>query len=145
VGKKEKNAPILTLALDRIQTIKLDLKTDYLHEAFDGDAYYKNTFGVTVLSEIHLKEIVLKIDRYNAPYVLTKPFHHSQELLEKLPNGSIIIKIQLHINFELERLILGFGNAIEVLQPKVLRDRIQWKLEQALRSYNELKNDKESF
>ena len=135
VGKKDQTSPILTLALDRIQKIEVDLSTPYIQEDFNGEKYYQNTIGVTVLSERHLKEIVLKIDRSNAPYVLTKPFHTSQQVLEKLPDGSILIQLYIHINYELERLILGFGESIEVIKPRILRSSIRRKLQKALEGY----------
>ena len=46
----------------------------------------------------------------------------------------IVIGLTLHLNFELERLILGFGEGMEVLKPAALRKRIKAKLTQA-RSY----------
>ncbi len=135
VGKKHETIKILTLALDRIKGIDYNLKIDYKYENFSADDYYKNTYGVTVLNDNSLKSIILKIDKKNAPYVLTKPFHHSQELLEKKLDGSIVIKIRVHHNFEIERLILGFGESIEVLSPKSVRRRIHWKLINALKQY----------
>jgi len=137
VGKKSKDAPVATLALDRIVKIDYELKIPYLEEKFDGNEYYKNTIGVTVLNKEEPKEVVLKIDRSNAPYVLTKPFHHSQKLLEKAKDGSVMIELLVHHNFELERLILGFGESIEVVRPRVLRNRIQRKLDLALKRYSE--------
>ncbi len=135
IGKKSSLEPILTLALDRIVTIDIDLQTPYISESFNGDDYYKNTIGVTVLDARHIKEIILKLDRTNAPYVLTKPFHHSQQVLERFPDGSVTIKIEVHLNFELDRLILGFGNAIEVIAPRQLRKKIKNKLSAALNLY----------
>ena len=135
VGKKDKSPPILTFALDRIQKIEVDLSTPYIQEDFNGDEYYQNTIGVSVLSKRHLKEIVLKIDRRNAPYVLTKPFHTSQKVIEQLPDGSILIQLYIHINYELERLILGFGESIEVIKPRILRSSIRRKLKKALEGY----------
>jgi len=136
VGKKSKKAPMATLALDRIVKIEYDLKTTYLDENFDGDQYYKNTIGVTVLDKQKPIEVVLKVDRSNAPYVLTKPFHHSQEILERIKGGSVLIQLKVHHNFELERLILGFGESIEVIKPKILRKRIMRKLEAAVKNYS---------
>jgi len=135
VGRKQGGNIILTLALDRIAEITYNLGLTYSKEGFDADTYYKNTVGVTVLGEAHIQEVQLKINRNNAPYVLTKPFHHSQQLLTKLESGSIIIQLQVHMNFELERLILGFGEAIEVLAPRMLRQRIKKKLQYALENY----------
>ncbi|WP_109436647.1 YafY family protein [Aquimarina sp. AU119] len=129
--------PIVTLALDRIISIDFDTYIPYTTEKFDGDNYYKNTIGVTVLNDEQLQEVILKIDRSNAPYVITKPFHHSQEVIEKLDDGSIVIKLNVHLNFEFERLILGFGDTIEVIQPRLLRKRIRQKLERAHRLYVE--------
>lgn len=135
VGKMVHDARIMTLALDRMESIDYDLKTDYKNDGFNGDEYYKNTIGVTVLNDKQLKEVVLKIDNRNAPYVLTKPFHHSQELLEQYDDKSILIKMKVHHNYELERLILGFGNSIEVVEPKNLRRRIHYQLKLALGKY----------
>lgn len=135
VGKKNRERQILTLALDRIEKIDFDLKTKYIQGKFNGDEYYKNTIGVTVLNDEQCKEVVLEIDRSNAPYVTTKPFHHSQEVLEKLSNGGVRIKIKVHLNFELERMILGFGNSIQVISPRVLRNKMKRKLKSALDLY----------
>lgn len=135
VGKKNKNAPVLTLALDRIISIDYNLDLDYLDEDFDGDAYYANTVGVTVMDAQYVERVVLKVDSSNAPYVLTKPLHQSQEVLERLDNGSVIVALHVHGNFELERLILGFGDTMQVLEPSSLRRRIQEKLEHGLDLY----------
>ena len=136
IGKTAAKRPIVNLALDRIITLDYDLTIPYLDEDFDGDVYYKNTFGVTVLNDEQCQEIMLKIDRGNAPYVLTKPFHSSQEMIERLPDGSVIFKLKVHLNFEVERLILGFGDSLEVLEPRQLRRRIKIKLKNALKLYS---------
>lgn len=134
VGRKNGTHNILTLALDRIITVDFDLKIEYNDSGFDRDNYYKNTIGVTVLNN-RLRKTVLKIDQYNAPYVLTKPFHHSQNLIETLEDKSIIIELFVDLNYEFERLILGFGDSIEVLKPKALRTRIKNKIRRALENY----------
>jgi len=135
IGRKDGEEKILTLALDRIIKLNYDLKLDYQQTNFDADKYYENTYGVTVLTDRQLINVELKVDRYNAPYVITKPFHHSQQTIETFENGSVTIKLRLHHNFELERLILGFAESIEVLKPKKLRNAIQYKLRKAYQLY----------
>lgn len=135
IGKKGAGSPILTLALDRMESIDYDLDIHYIDEDFDGDAYYSNTVGVTVMDAQFVERVVLKVDSTNAPYVLTKPLHHSQEVVQKLENGSVIVALRVHSNFELERLILGFGDTMQVLEPNSLRRRIQEKLEHGLDQY----------
>ncbi len=138
VGRKEQDQVLLTLALDRIIKIEWDTETPYSDEEFDGEAHYAHTIGVTVLEEEQLHQVKLKIDRYNAPYVLTKPFHSSQVLEGEFDDGSVVVSIRVHLNFELERLLLGFGNSIEVLAPQQLRSRVAKKLKMALEQYGEV-------
>ena len=135
VGSVSGNAKISTFALDRILEVDYDLNIPYRDENFNGDDYYKNTIGVTVLGERLLQEVILKVDHSNAPYVLTKPLHHTQEIIETHANKSLTIQLKVHVNFELERLILGFGDSMEVLAPKFLRKRIRKKLQAALGKY----------
>ena len=135
VGRREGGGKIMTLAMDRIKSIEYDVSVEYELNDFDADIYYKNTYGVTVLGEEHVMEIELRFDSSNAPYVLTKPLHHSQKVLEKHDDGGVTICVLLHLNYELERLILGFGESVQVIKPKILRKRIKSKLKKALEKY----------
>ncbi|MEO9533540.1 MAG: WYL domain-containing protein [Crocinitomicaceae bacterium] len=134
VGLNEISQKIMTLALDRIDGVEYNLDINYKLNNFDGDDYYKNTIGVTVLPEEHVEEVVFKVNRSNAPYVVTKPFHHSQEIIDNDSSG-ITFKIKVHHNYELERMILGFGASVEVKSPSRLRKRIKKNLAEALKNY----------
>lgn len=136
VGKKHHKRPIVTLALDRILDIKFDLTIDYRKDDFDADDYYKNTYGVTVMGEDNVSEIEFIMNTHNAPYVITKPIHHSQKLLETYENGGAKFSIQVHHNFEIERIFLGFGEGVRVLKPERFRRRIHWKLKKAAALYS---------
>jgi len=135
VGKKDSVDKIMTLALDRIVSIDLDLSCDYTIENFNPDKYYKNTFGVTVMNDSSLITIEMEVDRNNAPYVLTKPFHQSQQLIKRLDGGAIHISICVHHNYEIERLILGFGSGIKVIKPRKFKSRIKKQLREAIALY----------
>ncbi len=137
IGKvgNSKATKMLTLALDRIQKIDYDLKTDYEKKDFNADDYYRNTVGVTVLPEEHVMEVVLRFDKSNAPYVETKPLHPSQKVIKRSENGHVTVQIQVHLNFELDRLILGFGDSVKVIRPRILKKRIRNKLKSALELY----------
>lgn len=135
VGKKKGKSNVITLALDRILSIDYDSKQNHIDEAFNGDEFYKNTIGVTVMDEKFVDRVVLKIDSSNAPYVITKPLHHSQRIVEELGDGCIIVELSVHHNFEMERLILGFGDSMQVLKPNSLRRRIQEKFQNGVDLY----------
>ena len=138
VGRSEGAQNIMNLALDRIESIELDFKTDYKMINFNPDDYYKNTYGVTVLSDSDIIDIELKVDKWNAPYVATKPIHASQEIKEVLEDKSMIFTLRVHHNYEIERLILGFGSSMEVLKPRRLRNKIKRTIKNSFESYFEV-------
>lgn len=135
VGRKKNNRAISNLALDRIISVDFDFSLPFPNEVFDADYFYKDVIGVTVNEGLRAEKIQLCIDADNAPYVITKPFHPSQVTEQEHEDGSITISLKLKINYEFERLVLGFGNAIKVLEPFHLRRRIKSKLEAALKQY----------
>ncbi|WP_298393452.1 WYL domain-containing protein [Flavobacterium sp.] len=135
VGKKRPKAPISNLALDRISSIDYDFQTPFIDEHFEAEKFYKNVVGVTVNTGLQPKKIELWIDPTNAPYVLTKPMHQTQRLIKTNDDGSIIIHLFLMLNYEAERLFLGFGNGLEVLKPEGLRNRMKNIIEKSLKRY----------
>ena len=134
IGMGNKNRGVVNLALDRIVAVDYDFSTPYKAHDFDADTFYKDVVGVTV-SRVRPSVVKLWIDKHNAPYVLTKPLHHSQRLVKEYEDGSIEITFLVKPNFELERLLLGFGESMEVLQPEKLRNRIAEKFQLAANKY----------
>lgn len=135
LGKKSANENLLTLALDRIHAVEVNEHVAYYKDpSFNSTDYYKNVVGVTVINSAPQK-VRLFFDSSNAPYVVTKPLHHSQTVLETSEKG-IVVEIAVIPNYELERLILGFGDSVMVLSPSSLKRRLVGKLRKALRMYD---------
>lgn len=130
------NEKFLTLALDRIEKIE-KIEEVYIDKNIEGDTFFSEVIGVTVSHRNRPMNVVFWIDKENAPYVKTKPFHHTQEIGEENNDGTIF-KICVQINFELERVILGFGESIKILQPTKLKNRILYKLYKAVKNYEEI-------
>ncbi|MEO8535141.1 MAG: WYL domain-containing protein [Flavobacterium sp.] len=137
IGKRKGSAPITNLALDRIVSIDYDFNLPCLDEDFDAELYYKNVIGVTVNTGLQPRRIELWIDAVNAPYVTTKPLHHTQRLITQNEDGSIIVHLFLCPNYEMERILFGFGDGIEVLRPENLRNRMKKTLQKALAKYDD--------
>ncbi|MGC4041776.1 MAG: WYL domain-containing protein [Flavobacterium sp.] len=135
IGRRKEKQPIATLALDRIVSVDFDFSKPHLEEDFDVEKFYSNVVGVTVNQGSQPVRVALWIDQENAPYVLTKPLHSSQRHIRTNEDGSILINLLINVNYELERLILGFGSSIEVLKPEKLRNSIAYKLEKASKKY----------
>lgn len=131
-----KHTPMLTtMALDRIISLQELPKEKFI--AYDGisfEEYFGNLIGVTKSEKEVAHKVVLEIDKKHAPYVLTKPLHHSQQVLRENEKGTIV-SIEVVLNFELEREIMGFGEHMKVLSPKSLATRIAKRLVQAAKSY----------
>lgn len=137
LATKERETRILSFALDRIQGVTFPDLPFYPLPNFDPEAYYKNVVGVTVNAN-RITKIRLSLDAKNAPYVLTKPLHPSQEIEEEHENGSVVVSIRVIPNFELERLLLGFGPGLCVLSPKRIQDRMKLLLKAALTRYEKM-------
>lgn len=136
LGKHSARSPFINLALDRMESIDYDLNTPYHEENLNPDTYYKDIVGVTLNEGDTVENVVFWVERSNAPYVKTKPFHASQQVVEERENGTVF-QIRVKLNFELERLILGFGDCIEVLAPRRLRKSIARTLRAASGRYED--------
>ncbi|MBW8685931.1 helix-turn-helix transcriptional regulator [Chitinophaga rhizophila] len=136
VGVKGKGHVLMHLALDRIAELELLDGPLYIeNEDVEPADYYKHVVGVTVSSNLRVQNVRILVTHEHAPYILTKPMHHSQELLETREDG-IIINLKVQQNFELEREILGYAEGMIVLSPHSLRDRIQKKLKRGVQNYD---------
>ena len=109
---------VMNLALDRIIGIETDEKTDYQDKNVNADDYFSEVIGVTISERQRCQNVFFKVVKAHAPYVITKPFHHSQVVVDEDQSGTTF-RICVQLNFELERMILGLGEFITVLGPKI--------------------------
>lgn len=132
-GLNEGNeVPNWNLALDRMESLSETAQKHKPSET-DWEEYFFDLVGVTRPEGIELQEIILKFSPEVAPYVITKPIHPSQRHKNE-PNG-LEVKIQIIPNFELERLILSFGEQVNVISPNHFKERISQRLKSAARLY----------
>lgn len=121
ICRNNKGKILITLALDRIEAFyQLDSKLFKANETINFDTYYNECIGVTRTEKDRPQKVILKFNTLHAPYVKTKPLHHSQQTLKDDDTG-LTIRIDVIPNFELEREILGFGENVEILAPKTLK------------------------
>lgn len=138
IGKQKNGSTLITLALDRIEEIDEMAKSGFQpYEGHPLESYYNDVIGVTKSEKDRGRKVLLQIDSSNAPYVETKPLHTSQQILKKNEDGSIIIRIDVVLNYELEREILGFGQCIKILSPRWLQNRIQYRHHKAYSQYQD--------
>lgn len=131
---------ILNLALDRIENITdAPKKEKYRTEkAFQPNSYFKNMIGVTRDFDSPVEHIVFEAIPEQAPYIITKPLHDSQKVVERRDNGSVVFSIDVIVNYELERDLLGFGERITVLSPASLVKRLKDRLKSSIDNYKKM-------
>jgi len=137
-GKNEKkDLPNWNLALDRICNIE-EIDFEYEECPMDWeDEYFYDIVGVSKGGDPNLELLTLEIYKSLVPYIRTKPLHPTQKIKEQLENGNIIISIEVFPNYELETLILSFGEKIKVISPRSIKKTIKLRLESALFCYKE--------
>jgi predicted DNA-binding transcriptional regulator YafY len=127
VGVRKEGGGLSNLALDRIINVDLSEDVAYIdNEIITPEEYYKDVIGVTV-TNLRPMKLKLFVEKSHAPYVETKPLHHSQKVIERTEHG-IIIEINVQHNYELEREILGFGEIMKVLEPERFAKKIKQRL-----------------
>lgn len=128
----EYDIPTWNMPLDRILELS---ETDETYKpcALDWEDYFYDVVGVTHTEGEHLQEIKLRFNAEAKPYVMTKPLHPTQK--HKEVDAGLEVRIKVIPNFELEKLILSFGEQVEVLAPAGLRAQINKRFREAGEQY----------
>lgn len=135
IAKAKRKNGLLTLALDRLIEFQELPNEEFIeYEGVDFDRYFDDLLGVTKSERDRAQKVVLEFDNAHAPYVVTKPIHQSQQLVSQSEKGTIF-RIDVVLNYELEREILGFGDSVKVLSPRFLVSRIKKRLSVAAEQY----------
>ena len=135
-GLRKNKRVLLNLALDRIHSLEVLPEEGYIKNTFfDPETFFDNVVGVTKNIGNKAEKVGFKVSSAEAPYVLTKPIHHSQRLIETLPDKSVILEIEVVINHELQREFFAYADGIRLLYPPTLAAWMQKKLEKAAGQY----------
>lgn len=129
LGLNEENQnPFWNLALDRIQSIK-ELENPYINSDIDwDDDYFYDIIGVTRIQDAEVQEIVLQFSPELAPYIQTKPIHPTQSKPKFLESGEMVVTIKVIPNYELERLILSYGERVKVIAPTSVQSSLKSRI-----------------
>jgi len=123
-----------TVALDRIQSIGYKTNT-YTPSKIDWNDYFFDIIGVTRPSDKEVETIVLEVDKTQAPYIQTKPLHATQK--SRWDDDKLIVEIEVIPNYELETLLLSFGEKVIVLEPEFLVHKIRNRVTLSSNNYLE--------
>jgi predicted DNA-binding transcriptional regulator YafY len=133
---------IFTFALDRIHKMK-ELPSIPFHEpTFNVHDHFKNAIGVTKSFQQREEKIIFRATPEAAPYIITKPIHDSQIVIDTNEHATTF-QVNVVWNFELEKEILAFGEQVEVVGPRKIREVIVKRLNRTLDGYKRISRNKE--
>jgi predicted DNA-binding transcriptional regulator YafY len=109
------------LAIDRIESISAN-KASYHQSTINFSVYFEDIIGVSNNPDASVEDVKIKLSEAIIPYVQSKPLHGSQVIR----NGILSLKVKL--NYELESLLLSYGENMKVLEPTTLRHKLHERL-----------------
>jgi len=139
-GRTSRSGYIFNPALDRIVSVVPLPGGDFIEDPkFNPEEYFRNMIGVTKIPGKMDRETVVRFwaPAWNAPYIETKPLHHSQMVVERNEDGSMVFQMTVCCNYELEKTLLEHGEGIRILSPKSLVGSVRKRLRAALELYDD--------
>lgn len=135
-GSRAGDMKLFNLALDRIVEFHECPDIPYRDNPDFTENYFDDIVGVTKLERTKKTKVIIWADNREASYILTKPLHPSQRLMSKNKgDGSMNFELELMVNPEFIRLLMGYGPGIVVLSPRSLADKLSKAFESAASNY----------
>lgn len=122
------------LALDRINGDVEKTNKKYKADNTDWEEFFDDMIGVSKGKDEQPEEIKLIFNQEQAPYIRTKPLHSTQKM-RNLEDGSLEVRINVIINYELEMRLLSFGEKVKVIAPESLVTKIFDRIKQQFDNY----------
>lgn len=129
VGMEKKvkdKLPLVVIPLDRIDDCKVQEETKFIPYEGDIDDNFKDIIGVSLRFHEPCQHIVFKAYPAIAPYIETKPIHHSQRIVERHEDYTIF-SLDLVPNYEFESLMMTYADKCEILSPISLCEKLAEK------------------
>ena len=114
---------LMILALDRITAVRDTEQGFERRPGLEPDTFFRHTIGVSVTDQPPL-DIRIRLSNARAPYVLTKPLHHTQRQVGR-HDRYVEIALEVQHTFELESELLALGEDAQVVSPPSLRRRMR--------------------
>lgn len=129
------NPYIYTFAVDRIKSVIPHTDIQYDPTEVDFEKFIDHIIGVTDYDNKPVVHVEIWVSASELPYILSKPLHYTQRVVSQDDSGTVI-SIDMKLNYELEQTILSYGDGLEVLAPRELRDKLRKRIENLLTIYN---------
>ena len=122
------------VAIDRIVAVKPSMVPFVVNEEIDWQDYFSDMIGVSRAEGAVLETVILHFKQLTGRYMENKSIHETQKH-RWLDADTLEVQIKVIVNYELERLILGYAGSVRVEKPQHLQDTIKTRLMEGLNNY----------
>jgi len=133
VGMNEYRGELRTYALDRIRDLQEAPGIAFRDPGFDAAEYFRYAIGIIAPKGVPTP-IRIAVQRTQAQYLITQPWHDSQNIEEE-NDQEVIFSFRVHPTYEFRTLLLALGKDGRVISPASLRKEIRAELEAMMTSY----------
>ena len=127
------NGNSYSFAFDRI--LKLTKGEKIIPSKLDVDKMFADVFGIIRESSVKAEEVILKVEREQANYFLSRPLHESQSVID-ITKEFVTLGLHLCPTYDFIMELLSYGSKVEVLAPQSLRNRIANIINEMLNLYS---------
>lgn len=108
--------------IERIKSLQITAKKYKIREDFNADEYLAPAFGVIAGGEV--KTVKLKFSP-DVAQLFSEAVYHPTQKVETRKDGWLILTMKVVPGVELVNWVLGWGEQVEVLAPRELKDRVK--------------------
>lgn len=146
-GVRENINHIVKYRLDSIMSLAPENRVTLTDIPFDIYNYFEDIVGVTLMLDapeeqtknpskpIQNSLITLKISPKSWPYIKSKPLHGSQKVVACHEDGSVIITLEVKVNYELYAVLFSYLDDIVVLGDELFKQSFRKKVEALYKLY----------
>ena len=111
-------------ALDRMLSVEVLSDTFKMPDEINAREWFKTIYGVRKYDDMKTQKVLIKAYGKQARYFRSLPLHSSQEEVETHRDYSVF-SYELAPDYDFIQDVLGFGDMVEVLAPKALREKVK--------------------
>ena len=112
------------MALDRMIDVDIIPEEFTMPEEFLAEDYFRGIYGARVYPNMKREMVKLKVYGTQVQYFHSLPLHSSQKEVEKNDKYSVFTYF-LTPDYDFKQDVLSFGDKVEVLEPKELREEMR--------------------
>ena len=135
IGKDKDDGIVKVFGVDRISSLVQTTQPFKVDPSYSSESFFKHRFGVNAHCDYGSVEmVVLQVSELESKYILSKPIHPTQRVIEHAANG-VHISVEVYPSYDFFMELLSYGPNIKVLSPQWVADEVKAKLKKALEQY----------